>query len=366
MTIAARGARHADPLPTPEAAAAAAIVYTSGSTGTPKGAVLSHGAIASAGAAIGAAQGVRPGERVWSHFPFFFSGGLCNFTMGSLLSGAGMVLAPRFDVAEAVAAIEQYRCSVVHAWPNIARRLIDQAGDRPERLASLRTGTWPLDLWFPDTALGHVRGINLYGMTETCTIFTSTTVEDGDAVRAETHGRPFEGCEVKVVDDAGRRLPTGEEGALRLRGFNVMSGYHDTPAGTGFDEDGFLITSDAGILQDDGYLRWTGRLDDMIRTSGIQVSPIEVEQVLEGLPGITKAGVTGVPHERRGEAVVAFITVGPAAEVDEEIALQWCRERLAGYKVPTSITVLPESELPLLGSGKLDRKTLKATAQPGI
>jgi fatty-acyl-CoA synthase len=343
----------------PAAGEVAAMCFTSGSTAAPKGVMLSHGALARGAAAIGEAQGIREGDVVWSHFPFFFSGGLCNFLMGGLMSGASLVIQPRFEPEPALDAIEGERATVIHAWPNVVRRLVDSPEFAAERIAALRTGTWPLDLWYGGEGFGQVRGINLFGMTETCTIFTATTAEDSDAVRADTHGRPFEGNEAKIVDAEGKRLSPGERGQIRLKGFNLMSGYFGRDAGEGFDEEGFLLTSDVGELNDDGYLIWAGRGDDMIRTRGIIVSPAEVEFALEGMPGVAKAGVVGKPDERRGEAVVAYIAVEGKTSIDETAVLDWCRENIAGYKVPSVIKVVDPKELPLLGSGKVDRRRLR-------
>lgn len=343
-------------------AAKAALVYTSGSTAAPKGVALSHSSLVGNAVATGCVQGLEVGDRVWSHFPFFFSGGLCNFLLGGLLSGATVVVQEGFEISNALREIQSGSCSVVHAWPNVIRRLIDHPDFSPERVAHVKKGTWPVDLWFGADGFPNLRGVNIYGLTETCTAFTSTAASDSDEVRGETHGRPFPGNEIKITDAFGARCAPGQIGEVRLKGFSVMNGYHKLPIGTGFDADGYLITQDLGELREDGCFVWRGRGDDMIRTNGILVSPVEVETVLESIAGVHRAGVTSMPDEHRGELVVALVSLDRASGIDEEKLVAIARQRLATYKVPKKIQVVPDSQLSLTGSGKIDRRNLRKLA----
>ena len=341
----------------------AAIVYTSGSMGTPKAVVLRHSNLVRNGIAIGQAYGLGTGDRVWSHFPFFFSGGLCTFLLGGVLVGATLLVQEGFEVGAALGAIQSGTCTTVHAWPNVIRRLIDDPQFAPERVASVRKGTWPVDLWFGPAGFPNLHGNNLYGLTETCTLFTCTDRTDADDIRRDTNGRPFPGNQVLIVDETGAPCAVGQAGEIRLKGFSVMKGYHKRPASAAFDANGYLLTTDIGELREDGRLIWHGRNDDMIRTNGINVSPIEVETVLESIDSVQRAAVTSLPDERRGQRVVALISLDARSGLDEETLLLLARRRLANYKVPRDIRIVPASRVPVTGSGKLDRRLLRDLAR---
>jgi malonyl-CoA/methylmalonyl-CoA synthetase len=204
---------------------------------------------------------------------------------------------------------------------------------------------------------GH-RILERYGMTET-TMLTSNPL-DGDR-RAGTVGLPLPGIEVRVVGDDGRPLATGEVGGVEVRGPNVFAGYWRRPdlAATEFTADGFFRTGDVGRIDDDGYLHLVGRSKDLVITGGLNVYPVEVEAVLDELPGVLESAVIGVPDADFGEAVVAVVVPKPGVSLDPVALRSAAREHLAGFKVPKQVHVV--EALPRNAMGKVEKAVLRRT-----
>jgi HIP---CoA ligase len=175
-------------------------------------------------------------------------------------------------------------------------------------------------------------------------------------------GRAIEGTEVMVADPRGRPLPPGESGEVLVRGYNVMLGYFDDPAATAaaIDADGWLHTGDAGVLRDDGLLRITDRIKDMVVVGGFNVYPAEVEQLIARHPAVSEAAVIGVPDDRLGEVCRAYLIPRPGTDIDPAEIIEFCRERLANFKVPRSAVVV--AELPRNAGGKVLKYVLRAEA----
>ena len=338
----------------------AALLYTSGTTGTPKGVRLTHRNLASNAAALADAWGFGADDVLLHALPVFHTHGLFVATHCVLASGSRMVFLPRFDVDAVLAALPG--CTVFMGVPTYYTRLLaspalDAAATRPVRLFT--SGSAPLleatyDAFLERT--GHTI-LERYGMTE-ASMITSNPL-DGER-RAGTVGPPLPGVDVRVTDEAGRTVPTGAVGGVEVRGPNVFDGYWGEPRrpATLFTPDGYLRTGDLGFLEDDGYLRLAGRSKDLIITGGFNVYPMEVEAVLDALPGVQESAVVGVPDADLGERVVAVITAEPGAVVDDAAVRAAARRRLAGYKVPK--TVHRVDALPRNAMGKVQKAQLRA------
>ncbi len=201
-----------------------------------------------------------------------------------------------------------------------------------------------------------------YGMTETTGTISMCRHDDPPEVIAETVGRPLPGVEVRVVDDDGRDVPPGQPGEFVVRGFNVMKGYFNNPAATAeaIDADGWLKTGDVGYVDGGGNLRITDRKKDMFIVGGFNVYPAEVEAALLAHPDVAQVAVVGVPHERMGETGVAFVVPKAGHAVDPAGVIDWCRPRLANFKVPSRVEVV--DALPLNPSGKVMKFVLREKA----
>jgi fatty-acyl-CoA synthase len=350
--------------PQDEAAAGdvAFVLYTSGSTARPKGVPLLHGRAVENGFEIGERMGLRSDDRVWVSVPLFWSYGSANASMATLTHGGTLVLQESFEPGEALDLIERHRCTAGYLLPNITAALIGDERFSPERTSSLRTGLTigaPEDVRRAAETLGVAGVCNIYGSTETygncCVTPSGLPLE----VRERCQGPPLPGMEVRIVDpDSGRELPPGETGRVVVAG-RVAEGYLRNPELTAeaFAPDGSYRTGDLGFVDPDGHFHFVARESDMIKSGGINISPLEVEAFLMGHPSVRLAGVVGLPDERLGQVAVAFVE-GDA--IDPAELRSHCRERLAGYKVPAEIVVC--ERLPATDTGKLDRRALRELA----
>jgi acyl-CoA synthetase (AMP-forming)/AMP-acid ligase II len=340
----------------------AAIFFTSGSTATPKGVLHTHASMLAAADSIGDRLGLEPDDRTWGYLPFFFAGGLVAVALGTLSRGGAVLLQEVFDATETLDMMERHGCTALFAWPHQAEALIRHAKFDRRRLR-LRKGVgantkWAAEIYPPD----HL-AVGTWGMTETASIAASSRFDEPLAVRAASHGRAMPGLEVQIVDPkTGEPQPPGSEGEIIVRGASVMRAYYKRPLSESFDAGGFFHTGDCGILDTGSCLTFIGRLHDIIKTAGVNVSAAEVEAVLMAHPSVKVAHVVPVPHPTRGENVAAFVVPSGDASCEGDLFAH-CRARLASYKVPRHLFFCREQDLPVLGSGKVDRKELKARAQ---
>ncbi|GBD27742.1 Long-chain-fatty-acid--CoA ligase [bacterium HR30] len=341
----------------------AAIFFTSGSEAEPKAVVHTHGSMLAAARGIAERLGLDTSDRVWAYLPWFFAGGLVAGVIAPWIVGAAVICQEVFDAGQAIALMERYRATTFFAWPHQAQAIVQHPNFARGRIP-LHKGTgaqadWANALYQP----GH-RAVSTWGMTETGPMVCATAWSDPIEKRQTTHGRPLPGVEMKVVDpDSGEQLPPGDEGELLVRGPTLMRGYYKQPRRTCFDDTGFFRTGDRAWIDDEGYLHFVGRMRDVIKTAGASVSPAEVEAVVSAHPVVRTAVVVGVPDLQRGQCVVAFVVPRQQTPLDEAQLTAWCRERLAAYKVPKHFFLLAEHELPVLGSGKVDKARLVQRAQ---
>jgi malonyl-CoA/methylmalonyl-CoA synthetase len=332
----------------------ALIVYTSGTTGRPKGALLTHANLLASAHAVRLAWRWQPDDRLASCLPLFHVHGLGVGLHGTLVTGASAVVLPRFEPAAVADAIREQRASLLFGVPTMYHRMADSpylAELARLRLAVSGSAPLPADLHAAIEAGCGQRVLERYGMSET--IMLVSNPYDGER-RPGTVGFPLPGVSVRLAPRAGGVRE------IEVSGPNVISGYLNRPeaAAESFTPDGWFRTGDLGILDDDGYLRISGRAKELIISGGYNVYPREVEEALRAHPSVADAAVVGTPSAEWGETVVAFVVpagTGSAA-LQAELA-QWCAQRLAPYKRPREwrwIEAVPRNAL-----GKVVRHELK-------
>lgn len=339
------------------------ILYTSGTTSTPKGVQLQHRGLIENTWNIGERQHLGPDDRMWMGISLFWSFGCLNALLAVMTHGGCIVLQEQFDAAAALALIERERCTVYYGTPNIALALWEHP-DRPRRdLSSLRTGAaiGPPSSMQMVMDLGAREICNVYGLTECYGNSHVTDAADPVDVRLHTVGRPLPGMEIRIVDRETRQpLPAGEVGEVLIRG-HLTPGYYKDPErnAAAFDAEGFFLTGDLGLVDGDGRLHFRGRLKEMVKTGGINVAPLEVEEVLLGHPSVEQAHVVGLPDPRQEEILAAAVVLKDGAAASEEDLRAFCRRGLAAFKVPRHFRVVQRADLPLTATGKVQKFRLQ-------
>lgn len=365
-----RDAAPLDPLPPGEGASASdtlVVLYTSGSSSRPKAVPLQHFGVIENGFNIGERQGLRADDRVLAAIPLFWSYGAANALPATFTHGAALVLQGRFEPGEALDLIEQHGCTALYTLPAMSNALVAHPRFAPERTRSLRTGVTigaPQDVLKTAQTLGAAELCNIYGATETYGNCCVTPHHWPLEQRAHCQGLPLPGVTLRIRHpDSGALVGPGETGGVEVHGY-LMSGYlgdsarHNADVLTG---DGWFRTGDLGSLDADGRFHFAGRSSEMIKRSGINVSPAEVEEALQQHPGVGLAGVTARTDADKGEAIVAFVVPRPGVALETADLVAHCRQRLSGYKVPDDVRLA--DALPLTPTGKLMRRELRALAE---
>ena len=340
----------------------AAILYTSGTTGRSKGAMLTHGNLLSNARVLHTEWGWNAGRDVLIHaLPIFHVHGLFVAAHGALLSGSRMIWFSRFDARAVVARLPE--ATVFMGVPTLYVRLLAEPSFTRQTCRLMRlfiSGSAPLLTEtfnaFRERA-GHTI-LERYGMSETV-MLTSNPYRPESARRGGTVGLPLPGVGLRVHDDKGRPLPTGETGGIEVKGPNVFKGYWRMPEKTAdeFTTDLWFKTGDVGRIADDGYITIVGRSKDLIITGGYNVYPAEVEGYLNDTPGVAESAVVGVPHADFGEAVVAVVVAQPGATLDTAAMLAQLKKQIANFKVPKQIFLA--TELPRNAMGKVQKNLLR-------
>ncbi|GAA4748999.1 AMP-binding protein [Modestobacter marinus] len=354
-------------LPVVDPGSLAQVQFTSGTTGRAKGVRITHRAMVLTGHAFADRLGPTAG-RVWCNpMPLFHTAGNVLGVVGALWARAEHVVLP-FAPGPVLEALADRRVTMLSAAPTLLDLLAAQGPPELPDLRVLFTGGMTVTPAFVDR-VEQVFGARLsitFGMTETCGSVLLTAPTDPDPVRRETVGAPLAGTEVRIAGPDGAVVPPGTPGELWVRGERITDGYLDDPAATAaaIDADGWLHTGDLAEMDAGGACRVVGRLKDMIKTGGENVSPVEVEEVLAEHPDVARAAVVGVPDERWGELVVAFVVPAGGRDPRPDELTEHCRERLSPFKVPRSWRVV--DELPMTASAKVQRAELRriATAAP--
>lgn len=346
--------------------APAFVLYTSGSTSTPKAVPLCHRDLVVNGFHIGERMGLDAASRVWLGSPLFWSYGCANALMATFTHGATLVLEEHFTARGAAETFARERVTAAYLLPTMIDALVTEVAADVRAVASLRTG---LTIGRPDvvdraaTDLGIAGICNIYGSTETYGNCCVTDHRWPLARRRSTQGRPLPGVEVRVVDADGAAVPTGEPGEALVRG-RLTPGYltDDAANATAFVEEGgrrWFRTGDRLRIDADGAVAFVDRTHDMIKTSGINVSPAEVEGFLAGHAGVREVLVVGAPHPTRDEVVVAFVVSDDPALTGAEI-VRHAKANIAGYKVPWLVELV--DDLPRTATGKITRRALRERA----
>ena len=337
----------------------AALLYTSGTTGHPKGAMLTHGNFLHNIASCVAALDVREDERVVVALPQFHS---FMFTVGTLLpvlSGCGILLLKTLHPFKSVLEeITRHRGTILPAVPSFYRALlaVPEFGRLPLRLCISGGAPLPVEVFNEFTRKFPFPLREGYGPTESSPVATVNPIYGVN--KPGSIGKPIPNVELSIRDDAGRELSVGAIGEICIRGGNVMRGYWNQAEETAkVLRDGWLYTGDVGCRDAEGYYYITDRKKDMLLVNGINVYPREIEEVIYQFPGVKEAAVIGVPDPRKGEQPVAFVTAAEGQTLDERALHQFIRDKLADYKLPRHIFILPA--LPRNATGKILKTELR-------
>ena len=341
------------------------IQYTSGTTGTPKGTLLTHRGIVNNARFSALRAGVDPGGVWLNPLPMFHTGGCVFNALGVMANRGRHVLMPSWDAGAALELIERERATFLCCVPTMLIEMLEHPDFAKRDCSSLQTvlsggsAVSPELVRRVESGLG-VSYIMVFGQSESGPTVTMTNPTDPDELKADTIGYPLPHTEVKVVDPAtGDTVPRGIPGELCVRGYGRMLCYFDMPEETAaaIDADGWLHTGDLGRMSDSGYLTISGRLKEIIRRGGMTVSPRAVEDVLFGRAGVGDVAVVGVPDERLGERVAAFLRPAPDAILDIDGLRAYAEQNLARYKVPDYWVVV--DALPRTPSGKIQKFVLR-------
>lgn len=337
----------------------ATIFFTSGSTAQAKAVVHAHGALVTSGRRVAECLGVTPDDAWWAHMPLFWSGGFVIGALDTLAGGGRIVLQEQVDAGAALPLLQAERCTIMAGWHQAGPLL--EHPDFAKHQLFLRRGSYHV---LADRLLGPDQvACGMYGMSETATCVTCARHDDPSAVRRETFGKPLSGMTVKILHpETGAEQPVGEPGEILVKGPTLMLGYYKVPPAQTFDAQGFFKTGDLGYLDADGYLHFATRLKDVIKTAGVNVAAVEVEEALARHAAVKAAHVVGVPHAVRGENITAFVVLQPHVATTEGELQAFCRETLAAYKVPRHIFFIAESDVPRTGTGKVEKPGLRRLA----
>jgi fatty-acyl-CoA synthase len=351
------------------------IQYTSGTTGFPKGATLTHHNILNNGYFIGEGCRYDSRDRVCLPVPFYHCFGMVLGNLAIVTHGATIVIPNySFDPALTMEAVVRERCTSLYGVPTMFIAELGLPNFAEYDCSSLRTGIMagspcPVEIMKRVQSEMHMPEVTIcYGMTETSPVSTQTAVDDPLDKRTSTVGRVHPHLEVKIVDEAGKIVPIGEPGELCTRGYSVMLGYWNDPVNTAaaIDAARYMHTGDIATMDADGYLNIAGRIKDMVIRGGENIYPREIEEYLYGHPAIKDVSVIGVPDERFGEELCAWIVLHAGAELDEDRVKAFCREKIAHYKIPRYVRFV--DEFPMTVSGKVQKYKMRevSTAELGL
>ena len=343
--------------------------YTSGTTGFPKGVMLTHYNIGNNGYWIGANQALGPKDKVCLTVPLFHCFGCVLGVLAAINHGSALVILESFDPVAAMAAVESEGCTALYGVPTMFIAMLQHKLFSKFNFKTLRTGIMagspcPVKTMEEVMEKMNMREITIcYGLTEGSPVLTQTTIHDNVRRKVETVGKAMPAIEVAIMDPETRQpLPSGVQGEVCCRGYNVMKGYYKMPEATAktIDENGWLRTGDLGVMDEDGYVSITGRHKDMIIRGGENIYPREIEEFIFRMNGIQDVQVVGVPSMKYGEQVGAFVILKQGAEYSPEDVRDFCRGQISNFKIPKYVVFT--DKYPLTASGKVQKYKLREKA----
>ncbi|MBB4614299.1 AMP-binding protein [Novosphingobium taihuense] len=346
------------------------IIFTSGTTGRPKGVLMTHRkSLAACDVQAQDVDQFTPDDVFAVTFPFAHNAGYRAGWQVSVLYGVRIVPVSTFEAAKLLALVEEEGVTVLPVAPPVGQGLLDHP-DRPRTdLSSLRiisTGGTVIPVKLVEDMRAYLGANTIvrtgYGLTEAAGSLTATRDDDPPEVIARTVGRPLGNIDLKILGPDHKEMPRGQVGEVAAKGPQITPGYLDDPeaSAAAFTADGFLLTGDAGWLDEAGNLHLTDRIKDMYLVGGFNCYPAEIEHVMRTMPGIAAVAVIGTDDERLGQVGRAFVVRQEGSNLTEEEVIAWCREEMANYKVPRSVRFL--DSLPLNATGKVQKTELRDRA----
>lgn len=346
------------------------IQYTSGTTGFPKGVMLTHNNVVNNAQLVGEYIHLTEHDRLCIPVPFFHCFGCVMSTLASVLRGATMVVLEQFEPGLVLQTVQDEKCTALQGVPTMFIAELNHPDFGKFELSSLRTGIMagsicPIEVMKKVINDMGAREITIcYGQTESSPVITQTSTDDSIEKRVSTVGKPHPNVEVKIIDPVtGDEVKNGTPGELCARGYLIMKGYYNNPEAThaAIDHEGWLHTGDIAVMDEDGYIDITGRIKDMVIRGGENIYPREVEEFLYEHPQIQDVQVVGVPDEKYGEELMAWVILKEGASVTEEELRAYCKGKISYHKIPKYIQFT--DEYPMTASGKIQKFRLRELSQ---
>ena len=342
------------------------IQFTSGTTGNPKGATLSHCNILNNGYLTGEAMRLTPADKLCIPVPLYHCFGMVLAVLACISHGSTMVFpGEAFDPEQTLQTVQDEQCTALHGVPTMFITELDHPNFRRFDLSSLRTGIMagapcPVEVMKRVISEMHMQDILIaYGQTELSPINNMTLPDDSLERRTETVGRAMPWVEIKIIDEAGHVVPVGQKGEICTRGYSVMQGYWNDQEKTAetIDASGWLHSGDIATMDASGYVRIVGRIKDMIIRGGENIYPREVEEFLYQHPAISEVQVFGIPDEKMGEEVCAWIQLNEGADLTADDVKAYCKDQITHFKVPRHIRFV--CEYPMTVTGKIQKFVMR-------
>jgi acyl-CoA synthetase (AMP-forming)/AMP-acid ligase II len=333
----------------------AIIIYTSGTTARPKGVLHAHRAPVVQSWRFAEFMELTHDDRVWTSQPFFWTAGIAMSLGATFAAGATLLLQETFDAGAALECIASQRATTLFAWPHQEKAMAEHPDVGKYDLSRARKVEFA-------SPLAKIVGLETddwgtwgsYGLSETFTLFSAIPVSAPAATRAGTSGKPLPGMSVRIVDPGGGgELAPGERGEIAVKGLTFMLGYYKVDPSLYLDAEGYFRTKDGGRIDEDGYLHWTGRLSNLIKTGGANVSPAEVDEAMFDYPGIRTTVTVGIDHPTLGEAIVLCAVPSGAEPPAVEAIAAHLKDKLARYKLPRKILFFDNAEVSYTGNQKI-------------
>jgi len=345
----------------------ALIIYTSGTTGFPKGVMHCHTIVRNV---VDRAfrMAITAADTILMYLPLYHLFGFSEGMLMSMVTGARQVVTQTFDPDESLRLLEEERATILHGFDTHFKDLLEASQRRPRDTSSVRTGLLASGMSSSIPIAREARKVfgrflSGYGMSEIGAGATLSALDSTEEQCAEASGYPAPGYEIRIVDpETGREQPVGMPGEILVRSYMLMQGYYRKPEETAkaIDPDAWMHTGDMGLMRPDGHVRFMGRYKDMLKIGGENVDPMEVEAYLMTHPAINLAAVVGLPDARLSEVAVAFIRLEPGPTVTEPEVIEYCRGKIASYKIPRHVFFV--DDFPWTGSGKIQKVRLREEA----